>query len=166
MTKDQIASTQERTRQLFSILKQEKDNLIAAEKIKSLLQKNEGASKSNLFLLPQSPEEQIRLFTSPWYRYQIDYDPVPILQQLKCPFLALHGHIDPFVLPDKNLEAIAQNLKKGENEQYAIIKLKNINHVFQDATSGSPLEYNKNETSFSPRAIKLILNWLEVVLNY
>ncbi len=166
MMEDQIVNTQKRTRQLFSILRQEKDSLKAAGKIRSLVQKNEGTPKSNLFLLPQSPEEQIRLFTSPWYRYQIDYDPAPVLQQLKCPFLALHGDIDPFVLPDKNLEAIAQNLRKGGNEQYAIIKLKSINHVFQDATSGSPLEYNKNETSFSPRALKLILHWLEVVLDY
>jgi pimeloyl-ACP methyl ester carboxylesterase len=117
-----------------------------------------------LFFIPESIDEQISIFTSPWYRYQITFDPAPILQQISCPFLAINGSKDPFVVPQKNLAAIASHLRKAGNQHYATILLSNVNHVFQDATSGSPLLYNENEVSFSPRALRLIESWLMATL--
>ncbi|NAS32240.1 hypothetical protein GTQ40_14740 [Flavobacteriaceae bacterium R38] len=67
-------------------------------------------------------------------------------------------------MTDKNLEAIASHLQTAKNRHYATIKLKDINHIFQDATSGLPADYNANETSFSLRALELIVNWLKITL--
>ncbi len=154
------------TQSLFKVIKKGMNDDQTTKKLRKLLANSEKPEMDErLFLVPKSIDEQLKIFSSPWYRYQVNFDPAPILQSITCPFLAIHGSQDPFVAPDKNLAAIADHLRKAGNRQYATMLLPNVNHVFQDATSGSPLLYNENETSFSPRALRLITNWLEVYLD-
>lgn len=160
-----IGKLRAHTLKLFEVLRKEPDQTRAKQKLRELLE-NSGKPEMDerLFLVPKSIEEQIRIFSSPWYRYQVNFDPAPVLQSITCPFLALHGSQDPFVAPDKNLAAIAAHLRKAGNRQYASVLLQDVNHVFQDAVSGSPLNYSQNEISFSPRALALISSWLKVSL--
>lgn len=160
-----IEKLRDHTQNLFKAVQKETNPEKAAKRLRKLLANSEKPEMDErLFLVPKSVDEQIRIFSSPWYRYQVNFDPAPVLQTITCPFLALHGSKDPFVAPDKNLEAIAGHLRKAGNRQYATVLLPDVNHVFQDATSGSPLDYNQNETSFSPRALELITSWLKVSL--
>ena len=34
---------------------------------------------------------QMKTITSPWFKYFVKYDPVPVLEKVKCPVLALIG---------------------------------------------------------------------------
>jgi len=43
---------------------------------------------------------------SPWFRFFLDYDPVPVLRQVKCPVLAIDGSLDLQVPPKEDLAAI------------------------------------------------------------
>ncbi|GAB5527346.1 MAG: alpha/beta fold hydrolase [Roseivirga sp.] len=161
-----IERLQAHTQRLFKVIRNETSDEKTAQKLRKLLKNSEKPEMDErLFLVPKSIDEQVKIFSSPWYRYQVNFDPASILQSITCPFLALHGSQDPFVAPDKNLAAIATHLSKAGNRQYATMLLPNVNHVFQDATSGSPLLYDENEISFSPRALRLITSWLEVYLN-
>ncbi len=157
---ESFGGSRNRTSELIQILKTQSDKSVREQKLRALLTQ----SPSKSFMIPQSIDDQVALFDSPWYKFQINYDPAPVLQSLNCPFLAIHGSQDPFVSPDKNLNGISKNLQLGGNEQYSIVKLKDVNHVFQDAKDGSPLLYSINENSFSERALIIIGSWLKMVL--
>ena len=165
LSEGEIASTKQSTERLFELLSESKNDDILERSIRAEWSKKPYGDKTrSLFLIPNSIDEQVRIFTSPWYRYQVTYQPGPILEKVDCPFLALHGDQDPFVMPDKNLKAIAHWLDQGGNKKHRQVKLENVNHVFQDATNGSPALYSQNETSFSPRALTLIYEWLDEML--
>ncbi len=166
LNQDQIKSIKGKTESVFEILRQEPDNNKVKKKLLEVLKdQDSNPSYSEEFLIPSSPEEQVRLFATDWYRFQMNYDPAPVLQKTTIPFLAIHGDIDPFVNPDKNIKAFTNHLAKAGNKEFAVVKIKNLNHVFQDANSGSPRAYNQNEISFSPRALRLIQAWLSSILH-
>ena len=52
-------------------------------------------------------------------------------------------------------------LKKGGNKDYTIKLMPGLNHLFQDAKTGSPKEYAQIEETFSPAALKVIGDWIE-----
>ncbi len=162
--KSALASLRAGTIRMFQVLEEAQDREVVKKKLREILQTNEPVQDKGLFLIPPSAEQQIELFSSPWYRYQVQHDAGKVLQQITCPFLALHGNNDPFVNPDKNLAAIAKNLSLAGNDQYTLRKFKDINHIFQDAVNGSPAAYQSNEVTFSPRALEFIKSWILTIL--
>lgn len=160
----ELASMKEGTRNMFQALNGEGDREVIRQKLRKLLENNQSSEAKSLFLVPQSVEQQIEMFSSPWYRFQIRHDAGKVLQEITCPFLALHGSNDPFVNPDKNLNAISKNLALAGNTQYTLRKFKDVNHIFQDAQTGSPAAYQTNEITFSPRVLEFIKNWLRDIL--
>lgn len=159
-----LAGLKEGTIKMFEVLKGEEDRDVIKKKLRKNLKTDKSTSDKGLFLIPQSTEQQLELFSSPWYRYQVRHDAGEVLRRITCPFLALHGSNDPFVNPDKNLEAIAKNLSLAGNDQYALRKFKEVNHIFQEATDGSPAAYQSNEVTFSPKALEFIKSWLSSIL--
>ncbi|HED37994.1 MAG TPA: alpha/beta fold hydrolase [Ignavibacteria bacterium] len=97
---------------------------------------------------------------SPWFRYFLKYDPRPTLEKVKCPVLALNGGKDLQVPAKEDLMEIEKALKKGGNKNYKIVMLPGLNHLFQTAKTGSPSEYSKITETFSPKALKIIKNWI------
>lgn len=97
---------------------------------------------------------------SPWMQNFIKYDPKPILEKVKCPVLALNGEKDLQVPPKENLEAIENALAKGGNTKVRIKELPGLNHLFQEANTGSPSEYATIEQTFSPIALEEIIKWI------
>ena len=95
-----------------------------------------------------------------WMRYFLTYDPAPALQQLSCPVLALIGSKDLQVPATQNLNAIREALQKGGNKNVTVKSMDNLNHLFQEADSGSPSEYATIEQTFSPVALKEISDWI------
>lgn len=96
--------------------------------------------------------------TSPWERYFLAYDPAPILARLTVPVLALNGSLDVQVPAKENLAAAREALKK--NPKATVVELAGMNHLLQDAKTGAPSEYNDIEETMSPKAIKIITDWL------
>lgn len=97
---------------------------------------------------------------TPWMAYFLNYDPVPALQRVSCPVLALNGAKDLQVPAKVNLDAIRQALDAGGNKRVTTLELPNLNHLFQECETGSPSEYATIEETFSPRALEAMGAWI------
>ena len=98
--------------------------------------------------------------TSPWFIYFLNYDPVPTLEKVTCPVLALNGAKDAQVPSQENLTAISVALKNGGNENVTIKELPNLNHSFQECKTFSLMEHGTLDQTFSPVALAEISNWV------
>ena len=58
----------------------------------------------------------------------------------------------------ENLAAAREALKTNPNA--IVIELPGMNHLLQDAKTGSPNEYNDIEETMSPTALKIICDWV------
>jgi pimeloyl-ACP methyl ester carboxylesterase len=160
---EELISKQRRIQEImFSIIKKEKKLEIAEQKIrkavsdelKQMKEKNLPSSSQN------SIDAQIKMVLSPWFRDFLTYDPKTALSKVKCPVLAINGEKDLQVPPKENLAAIEQALKEGGNNNYQIIELPSLNHLFQTAKTGAITEYAQIEETISQKALEVIGNWL------
>lgn len=103
---------------------------------------------------------QIDNLSSPWFQYLMQYDPGKTLEKVKCPVLAMNGGKDLQVTAKENLPAIIIALKKGGNKNITTKELPNLNHLFQDCETGSPMEYAAIEQTFSPEALTEMSTWI------
>jgi pimeloyl-ACP methyl ester carboxylesterase len=95
--------------------------------------------------------------TSVWERYFLAYDPARTLSQLRIPVLAIYGSLDVQVPGKENLTAARAALKN--DDRATLVLMPGKNHLFQDAKTGSPNEYNDIEETISPAALGLIADW-------
>ena len=107
------------------------------------------------------PGDQLAQANTPWYSFFASYDPAPALRELKQPVLALNGSLDVQVFAAHNLPAIGQSLEEGDNNDYQIVKLAGLNHMFQTAKTGSPEEYATIEQTIAPEVLELIAGWID-----
>jgi pimeloyl-ACP methyl ester carboxylesterase len=150
--------------QIFKILKDQKDDTIAKEKIREALtetlSKLGKEEKDSLGMSEAAIEIQLQMILSRWFRFFIAYDPKLILMKVRCPVLAINGELDLQVPPKENLSVIEAALKAGGNKNYTIRELPKLNHLFQSAQTGSLLEYAKIEETISPIALETITRWI------
>ncbi len=119
-------------------------------------------------------EQQIKLSTEgglqrvkqemtrdPWLANFWTYDPAPTLTKVLCPVLALNGELDKQVDASVNLAAIEEALKKGGNKSYTVQVLPRLNHLLQNATTGSAQEYGQIEETVAPIAVQEVIQWLK-----
>ncbi len=98
--------------------------------------------------------------TTPWIRYFYNYNPANQLQKIKIPVLSLNGSKDSQVNADINQNAIRNALIIAENKDFKILKIDNLNHLFQECETGSMQEYSQIQQTISPVALKEISNWI------
>lgn len=102
----------------------------------------------------------LSMYISPWFRFFIDYDPKPALEQVQCPALFLFGELDTQVPAEKNRMAIWEVMKKSGNNDYTLKTIPKANHMFQSAKTGSPSEYISLEKEFVPDLLEFMSDWL------
>jgi pimeloyl-ACP methyl ester carboxylesterase len=109
----------------------------------------------------------IEMVTSEWNRFFIKYDPADAWVKVLCPVLAMIGEYDIQVLPDENLSAIEEALKKAGNSDVTLIKEPALNHLFQKTDSvctkgytSLVKQYKESEETFSPDVLKRIADWI------
>jgi len=149
---------------IYEVIKSEKDDSIATEKISlyfddftaQLTDEEKSEFESDMAGFKQ----RIPMLLSPWFRYFVAYDPAGELEKIKIPVLALNGSNDLQVPADVNMEGIKAALEKAGNKNHKLIKLEGLNHLFQASETGSPVEYAKIEETFSPEALKIIRDWI------
>jgi fermentation-respiration switch protein FrsA (DUF1100 family) len=159
-----IAKDRKLKEQAFAIVKQEPDTAIAGKKLREVL----GAAiaqlsdeeKQTLEYTPEALDVQIQQVNSPWLRYFLINDPRPALLKVKCPVLAINGEKDMQVPPKENLKAVGEALKAGGNKDFTTKELPGLNHLFQTAKTGSPVEYSSIDETISPVALKTIGDWI------
>jgi len=156
LTDEQVVSSLNFDKQAYDLVRKEKDTAVLLEKLKGLVKQ----SGLDTTLPPAAIEPQLRIMTSPWFRFFLDYDPLPDLQKIMCPTLALYGEKDLQVPPKINLPLLQKALLVAGNNQAVVRQLPELNHLFQHAYSGSPLEYPAIEETFSPQALKIFADWL------
>ncbi|MBC3844928.1 alpha/beta fold hydrolase [Winogradskyella echinorum] len=105
-------------------------------------------------------ENQLKTSIQPWSRYFLQYNPADEIEKLQIPVLSLNGSKDTQVNAKINQEAIRQALIKGQNKNYKIVELENLNHFFQECETGKMDEYRKIEQTFSPTALNEIKKWV------
>lgn len=103
---------------------------------------------------------QVAQLLSPWMLNFIRYNPVPALEKVKCPVLAINGSKDLQVPSEVNLKAIETALNKAKNKNFVIKELAGLNHLFQECKTGSPNEYAGIEQAISPSALEVISQWI------
>lgn len=101
----------------------------------------------------------------PWMKFFIKYDPTPTLESVQCPVLALNGEKDLQVPAQVNLSAIEKALKKGKNKDVTTKAYKDLNHLFQEAKTGSPAEYPTIQQTFSPQVMEDCVRWINARVN-
>ena len=99
-------------------------------------------------------------YLDPWMRFFLAHDPVPLLQRMRMPVLALNGTLDLQVPVDENLSRIAEALDAAGNPDYVAQELVGLNHLFQHADSGAVSEYARITETFAPEALDLISSWI------
>lgn len=145
---------QERT---FAVLKQEPDAAAAAEKLRAVIRE----------LYPGAPDAQrttleasIETMNQPWFRAFLTYDPRPTLRKVTCPVLALLAEKDLQVPARENAAGIEEALKAGGNKDFSVKVLPGLNHLFQTATTGLPMEYARIDETIAPAALQAITDWI------
>jgi pimeloyl-ACP methyl ester carboxylesterase len=163
LNEDQISMAQEVNQMLFSILKKEKDNQAAYNKMAESYRRmlgNQQASAEQTELALKQLQSSINPITFTWLRYFILTDPAIFWKKVKCPVLALNGDKDLQVASDLNLASIQKALSSGGNRKTQTMELKDLNHLFQHCKTGLPAEYSQIEETFSPEALKIISDWI------
>ena len=159
-----IARNNALMKSIYSAVKEEQNNTIAAEKLRKLIMDERAnmseEEKQNSNYSEAAPDAQIQALLSPWMRFFLTYDPRPTLMKVQCPVLAINGEKDLQVPPEENLRAIEEALKAGGNRDYTVKELPGLNHLFQTSQTGSPSEYAKIEETISPDALEIIGNWI------
>jgi pimeloyl-ACP methyl ester carboxylesterase len=102
----------------------------------------------------------IRTMSSKWFKYFLSFDPQLWLEKLNCKVFALNGDKDIQVISRQNLPGIEEALKKSKSPSYEIKELPGLNHLFQKCKKCTVEEYGELEETFSPAALKIMVDWL------
>lgn len=159
--------------EIFDILDNEKDPAEADKQIRAILTRliNKAMPKPNKpgkdldqynTLVVGIVESQMKTLTAPATRFLFHYDPQDTLRQLSCPVLALNGELDSIIPATSNLKHIEQALQEGHNKDYKVQALPKLNHLFQTATTGSPLEQSTLQETVAPQVLKLVGDWIKL----
>jgi fermentation-respiration switch protein FrsA (DUF1100 family) len=152
----EVARTLAFNKQTYAIVRQEKDPAALEAKLDELVQ----STSTGAALPPAAVQAQVRLLVSPWFRFFIDYDPVPTLQKTLCPLLALNGEKDLQIPPKENLAKIQKALRDAGNHDSQTTELPGLNHLFQHAPTGSPTEYGGILETMAPEALNAVSDWV------
>lgn len=153
---DQINASLEFDQVAYKLVREEKDPNVLSQKLMGLV-KDSGLDAA---LPPAALETQLRMLMSPWFRFFLDYDPLPNLKNVKCPALALYGLKDLQVPAKVNAPLVKQAFEESGNKQVQVKQLPELNHQFQHAYLGTPTEYAAIEETFSPETLTLVVDWV------
>jgi uncharacterized protein len=103
---------------------------------------------------------QVKSQNIPWSKFFMKHDPTTDWVKVKVPVLALNGTKDTQVAIELHLPAIEKALKNGGNKHYKIVKMEDLNHIFQHAETGLLNEYAKIKEDFAPEALQIMGDWL------
>lgn len=161
---DDIRKESEALREMIRILETEKDAAARGAKLREAAKQALAAAREQDVRDAGGPEAfvdgLVKSLDSPWFRFFIGYDPRPALQKVTVPVLALNGALDLQVPVAMNLPAIEKILKESGNKDVTAKSLPGLNHLFQNAKTGSPSEYTKIEETMSPEVLAMISGWI------
>ena len=111
-------------------------------------------------------KQEIATRRSRYYKFLHTYDPRATMRQVRCPVLALNGSLDQAVSARENLSEIEKALRDSGNSEATIIELYGLNHFFQTAKTGSPLEIGQIEETLSPKVLQVMTAWIRLHVGF
>ena len=154
LSEEAIAAKRAFQERVLNVVLHEKDYAVAEEKLRRIYQ------ESDPRMSDMQEKAVVKRLLSPWFRFSVAHDPGDTLRTVKCPVLAITGEKDVHVPPAGNIEAIRHALETGGNRDYTVEELPGLNHFFQTAETGAPLEYGKIEETISPIVLELVGVWI------
>jgi uncharacterized protein len=152
----EVARTLAFNKRTYALVREEKDPAALEAKLNELVRN----TSTGAALPPAAVQAQVRMMVSPWFRFYLDYDPLPALQKTACPVLALNGEKDLQVSPKEHLAKIQKALQDGGNKDFQATELPGLNHLFQHGPTGSPTEYGGIEETMAPLALNAVSDWV------
>jgi hypothetical protein len=103
-------------------------------------------------------EVKLKQSTYPWTKSFVKLDPAKHWRRVRCPALVLIGEKDSQVPADENLAAVKKAAKR--NKKFKAEKLASLNHLFQQAKTGTVSEYAALDETFHAPTLELISKWI------
>lgn len=149
---------------LFSILESEPDSAKAHELLladyRQYMDSLPDSLKSDETVSTQQRDQALKTINNPWFRFFLFYDPIPTLNQVRCPVLAIYGEKDLQVPPVQNAKVMEDALKAQGVAESKVVVLPGLNHLMQKTETGAISEYGKIEETINPSALQVISEWL------
>ncbi len=161
----EIQKTVAFSEKIFSIIKEGPDSSTAAGRINAEIKTFMASLPDSVKHKPENTEtalkQQMQQVLSPWFRAFLVFNPREYLLKVTCPVLAINGSKDLQVPPKENLGEIRKALEAAGNKHFEIKELEGLNHLFQNAKTGSPNEYGAIEETIAPAALETILTFIK-----
>ncbi len=90
-----------------------------------------------------------------FFRRIMDFDPLPVLQKIHCPVLAIYGELDRTVPVHGNREVLEQALERA----VTVRLFPRANHALLEARTGSNDEF-PDSTRFAPGFLDCMVDWI------
>lgn len=151
-------SSQEDIDKAMSGYKQQIDGLMSDEGLQWVqgeIQKAKDAGNTKLLSSGGSDNPRFLL----WLRGILLYDPLPALEKVKCPVLAVYGELDRGVPVQNNKDTLESTLKKGGNRDVTVVILPKADHALFECETGSASEFPYLHR-FVPGFFDTMLQWL------
>ncbi|GHE38135.1 alpha/beta hydrolase [Sphingobacterium griseoflavum] len=108
--------------------------------------------------LTASQEDEFKMMLLPSYRYFMRIDPVPFIEKIDVPVFAAFGTKDLQVPFAPNLESLTDHLPNRKD--HFLKAYEGLNHLFQQAKTGSPQEYAEIEETFNEQVLHDLSDWI------
>lgn len=137
---------------------------IAGKQIDNQTQYIENLCNNHSLTLPDSFKANLaKCITSggEWLTWFLAYNPAEAIRKITCPVMALNGSLDLQVLSKDNLPVIRENLPS--NEKNLIKEYDSLNHLFQQCTPATALNYGGIEETVSEEVLADLANWIHSI---
>ena len=156
LSEESITRSLEIDRKAYSAVREEKDSAALQKRLELLVtQSGLGAA-----MPPAALQAQLKVMSTPWFRQFLDFDPEPVIEKIKCPVLALNGDRDLQVDASENVPLLRKAYQAGGNQDFTVVEIEGVNHLFQKAQSGSPALYGAIEETIAPEVLTSIGSWV------
>lgn len=94
-----------------------------------------------------------------WTRLNMAYDPIPALESLQVPLVALFGEADRNVVVADNLPAMRAALERAGNPDFELVVVPRADHGLREVTAGSDLPPHRR-VGFGSAGWPKVAGWL------
>ena len=158
MPEDFIETDSKMRSGIFSIIKSEPDNEKASALITEYVNGLPGYSEDHKKM---TIDGFVKGALNPWMRAFLSLDPAPYLAKLTCPVVAFWGSKDLQVPAKENIDALAKVIYKYKKNNFSIVTIDGLNHLFQNAETGLVTEYSDIEKAvMNDETLDKIQDWL------
>lgn len=92
-------------------------------------------------------------------RIQMERDPLPTLQQVTCPILAIFGGSDTVVPYKENMALMKEALQQCGHEDFTVHVLPSSTHIFTRSESGADADI-PHTTHWLPEHLDIVADWI------